>query len=61
MLRLYKMKNLTPGDFHVVKGKFSSIFREKENPSNEELLSSLEQETCLKENKQGGGRRIGFI
>ena len=61
MMRLHKMRNLTPGDFHVVKGKFSSIFYESENPSNGELLRALEQETGFKENKQGTRKRIGFI
>lgn len=60
--RLHKIKTLTPGDFHVVKGKFISIFSEKDNPSNDDLLKALEQETGFKDNKtESGYRRIGFI
>lgn len=60
--RLHKIKTLTPGDFHVVKGKFNSIFSEKDNPSNDDLIKALEQETGFKENKsESGYRRIGFI
>ena len=61
-LRLHKIKTLTPGDFHVVKGKFSSIFSEKDNPSNDDLLKALEQEIGFKDNKtEGSCGRIGFI
>ena len=61
-LRLHKLKTLTPGDFHVVKGKFSSIFSEKDNPSNDDLIKALEQEIGFKESKPDGScRRIGFI
>ena len=42
--RLHKIKTLIPGDLHVVKGKFSSIFSEKENPSNDDLIKTFEQE-----------------
>ena len=42
--RLHKIKPLNPGDLHVVKGKFSSIFSEKENHSNDDLIKALEQE-----------------
>ena len=60
--RLHRIKTLTPGDFHVVKGKFSSIFSEKDDPSNDDLIKALEQETSFKENKsESGYRRIGFI
>ena len=62
ILRLHKIKTLTPGDFHVVKGKFSSIFSENDNPSNDDLIKALEQEIGFKENKnESGYRRIGFI
>ena len=57
---LQSMKNLTPGDFHVVEDKYCSFFTVSGKASNSELLSALREELKLKK-ASIENRRIGFI
>jgi SpoVK/Ycf46/Vps4 family AAA+-type ATPase len=58
---LLSMKNLTPGDFHVVEDKFCSFFTVSKNAGNKELLKALQEELKLKKDASLKSRHIGFI
>lgn len=58
---LLSLKNLTPGDFHVVEDKFSSFFTVSEATGNKELLKALKEEMQKKNEQSEYHRRIGFI
>lgn len=58
---LLSLKNLTPGDFHVVEDKFSSFFTVSEATGNKELLKALKEEMQKKNEQSEFHRRIGFI
>lgn len=59
--QLFKLKNLTPGDFHVVEAQFNPVTTEKKERTNARLIAALERECAMKPShslvKQ---QRIGF-
>jgi SpoVK/Ycf46/Vps4 family AAA+-type ATPase len=61
LTELLSMKNLTPGDFHVVEDKFCSFFTVSEKTGNKDLLNALKEEQKKKNEQSESHRRIGFI
>lgn len=55
--RLKKIKNLAPGDFKIVRNRYS--FQPKSDISHQQLIDALEDEARLKVNLQNN-KRIGF-
>lgn len=61
LTELESIKNLTPGDFHVVENKFCSFFTVSDKTGNKDLLSALKEECQKKLAQNYSSRRIGFI
>jgi SpoVK/Ycf46/Vps4 family AAA+-type ATPase len=55
---LHEIRQLTPGDFRIVRDRFS--FYKKSEVNHQMLLEALNKESNIKQFQKNGGKRIGF-